>query len=141
MAEIQLTNLQTKQRDGRDTTHKPNYKQPDTTHKTTNSRMQLTKLQTTIYKSQNYKQRYGRDTTHNLQKKRYNSQTTNNLIQLIKLQTTRYNSQNYKTKEIQSGLGRVLDKIARGQVQIQVHEQIMNTSTSTSAGFSKVLEY
>ena len=99
MAEIQLTNLQTKQRDGRDTTHKPNYKQPDTTHKTTNSRIQLTKLQTTIYKSQNYKQRYGRDTTHKLQTTWYNSQNYKKKeIQLTKLQTTGCNSQNYKQR-------------------------------------------
>ena len=38
-----------------------------------------------------------------------------------------------------SGLGRVLDKSTR--VQVQVLEKMTNTSTSTSTGFSKVLEY
>ena len=37
------------------------------------------------------------------------------------------------------GLGRVLDKSTR--VQVQVLEKMTSTSTSTSAGFSKVLEY
>ena len=38
-----------------------------------------------------------------------------------------------------AGLGRVLDKSTR--VQVQVLEKMMSTSTSTSTGFSKVLEY
>ena len=38
-----------------------------------------------------------------------------------------------------SGLGRVLDKSTR--VQVQVLERMTSTSTSTSTGFSKVLEY
>ena len=38
-----------------------------------------------------------------------------------------------------SGLGRVLDKSTR--VQVQVLEKMTNTSTSTSTGFSKLLEY
>ena len=37
------------------------------------------------------------------------------------------------------GLGRVLDKSNR--VQVQVLEKMTSTSTSTSTGFSKVLEY
>ena len=37
------------------------------------------------------------------------------------------------------GLGRVLDKSTR--VQVQVLEKMTSTSTSTSTGFSKVLEY
>ena len=37
------------------------------------------------------------------------------------------------------GLGRVLDKSTR--VQVQVHEKITSTSTSTKTGFSKGLEY
>ena len=38
-----------------------------------------------------------------------------------------------------SGLGRVLDK--RTRVQVQVLEKMTSTRTSTSTGFSKVLEY
>ena len=38
-----------------------------------------------------------------------------------------------------AGLGRVLDKSTR--VQVQVLEKMTSTSTSTSTGFSKVLEY
>ena len=38
-----------------------------------------------------------------------------------------------------TGLGRVLDKSTR--VQVQVLEKMTSTSTSTSTGFSKVLEY
>ena len=38
-----------------------------------------------------------------------------------------------------SGLGRVLDKSTR--VQVQVLKKMTSTSTSTSTGFSKVLEY
>ena len=41
--------------------------------------------------------------------------------------------------EMQPGLGRVLDKSTR--VQVQVLEKMTSTSTSTSTGFSKVLEY
>ena len=37
------------------------------------------------------------------------------------------------------GLGRVLDKSTR--VQVQVLEKMTSTSTSTSTGFSKVLKY
>ena len=37
------------------------------------------------------------------------------------------------------GLGRVLDKSTR--VQVQVLEKMTSTSTSTSTGFLKVLEY
>ena len=37
------------------------------------------------------------------------------------------------------GLGRVLDKSTR--VQVQVLEKMTSTSISTSTGFSKVLEY
>ena len=39
----------------------------------------------------------------------------------------------------ESGLGRVLVKSTR--VQVQVLEKMTSTSTSTSTGFSKVLEY
>ena len=38
-----------------------------------------------------------------------------------------------------AGLGRVLDKSTR--VQVQVLEKMTSTSTNTSTGFSKVLEY
>ena len=38
-----------------------------------------------------------------------------------------------------AGLGRVLGKSTR--VQVQVLEKMTSTSTSTSTGFSKVLEY
>ena len=39
----------------------------------------------------------------------------------------------------EAGLGRVLVKSTR--VQVQVLEKMTSTSTSTSTGFSKVLEY
>ena len=40
---------------------------------------------------------------------------------------------------LEAGLGRVLDKSTR--VQVQVLEKMTSTSTSTSTGFLKVLEY
>ena len=44
-----------------------------------------------------------------------------------------------KKIDMVAGLGRVLDKSTR--VQVQVLEKMTSTSTSTSTGFSKVLEY
>ena len=40
---------------------------------------------------------------------------------------------------LQSGLGRVLDESTR--VQVQVLEKMTSTSTNTTTGFSKILEY
>ena len=48
-------------------------------------------------------------------------------------------SGHYMEKVNDAGLGRVLDKSTR--VQVQVLEKMTSTSTSTSTGFSKVLEY
>ena len=45
----------------------------------------------------------------------------------------------FKVTMHNAGLGRVLDKSTR--VQVQVLEKMTSTSTSTSTGFSKVLEY
>ena len=45
----------------------------------------------------------------------------------------------YNQIVIGPGLGRVLDKSTR--VQVQVLEKMTSTSTSTSTGFTKVLEY
>ena len=55
----------------------------------------------------------------------------------ITLYVLNENQLNYCIAYIYTGLGRVLDKSTR----VQVLERMTSTSTSTSTGFSKVLEY